>query len=80
MIYITLYVYLKIFERAAHLLLIRPVLNVLFIVYCLEMKKPAGTAEEVERHFGCESSRLVMVDKNVLSNHQFILFLFCCTE
>ncbi|KAK4438935.1 hypothetical protein Salat_0228100 [Sesamum alatum] len=26
-----------------------------------KMKKPAGTAEEIERHFGCESSRLIMV-------------------
>ncbi|KAL0294191.1 UNVERIFIED_CONTAM: hypothetical protein Sradi_6899700, partial [Sesamum radiatum] len=26
-----------------------------------EVKKPAGTAEEVERHFGCESARLIMV-------------------
>ncbi|XAR49500.1 Phosphatidylglycerophosphatase [Bertholletia excelsa] len=25
------------------------------------VKKPAGTAEEIEKHFGCESSRLVMV-------------------
>ncbi|KAL0290608.1 UNVERIFIED_CONTAM: hypothetical protein Scaly_2664500 [Sesamum calycinum] len=26
-----------------------------------EVKKPAGTVEEVERHFGCESARLIMV-------------------
>lgn len=35
-------------------------------MFCLlntEVKKPAGTAEEVERHFGCESSRLIMVNK-----------------
>lgn len=25
------------------------------------MKKPAGTAEEIENHFGCDSSRLIMV-------------------
>ncbi|CAA0808673.1 haloacid dehalogenase (HAD) superfamily protein [Striga hermonthica] len=25
------------------------------------VKKPAGTAEEIEKHFGCKSSRLVMV-------------------
>ncbi|KAL0282563.1 UNVERIFIED_CONTAM: hypothetical protein Sradi_6832600, partial [Sesamum radiatum] len=25
------------------------------------VKKPVGTAEEVERHFGCESARLIMV-------------------
>lgn len=25
------------------------------------MKKPGGTAEEIEQHFGCESSRLIMV-------------------
>ncbi|KAM7261931.1 hypothetical protein ACFE04_021008 [Oxalis oulophora] len=26
-----------------------------------KLKKPAGTAEEIEKHFGCESSRLIMV-------------------
>ncbi|XP_076906618.1 phosphatidylglycerophosphate phosphatase 1, chloroplastic/mitochondrial-like [Bidens hawaiensis] len=26
-----------------------------------KMKKPAGSAEEVERHFGCDSSKLIMV-------------------
>ncbi|KAL0287787.1 UNVERIFIED_CONTAM: hypothetical protein Scaly_2754600 [Sesamum calycinum] len=26
-----------------------------------KVKKPAGTVEEVERHFGCESARLIMV-------------------
>ncbi|CAN4104437.1 unnamed protein product [Withania somnifera] len=26
-----------------------------------KMKKPAGTAEEIEKQFGCESSRLIMV-------------------
>ncbi|KAK4484574.1 hypothetical protein RD792_007158 [Penstemon davidsonii] len=26
-----------------------------------KVKKPAGTAEEIEKHFGCESSRLIMV-------------------
>ncbi|XP_014516883.1 uncharacterized protein LOC106774410 isoform X1 [Vigna radiata var. radiata] len=25
------------------------------------VKKPAGTAEEIEKHFGCEASRLIMV-------------------
>ncbi|KAJ7960686.1 haloacid dehalogenase (HAD) superfamily protein [Quillaja saponaria] len=25
------------------------------------VKKPAGTAEEIEKHFGCESSKLIMV-------------------
>ncbi|KAI4308077.1 hypothetical protein L6164_031189 [Bauhinia variegata] len=25
------------------------------------LKKPAGTAEEVEKHFGCESSKIIMV-------------------
>lgn len=34
------------------------------------LKKPAGTAEEIEKHFGCESSQLIMVDKN------FIMFIF----
>jgi len=27
----------------------------------LGVKKPAGTAEEVEKHFGCTSSELIMV-------------------
>ncbi|KAF4376516.1 hypothetical protein F8388_025387 [Cannabis sativa] len=27
------------------------------------VKKPAGTAEEVEKHFGCEASQLIMVRK-----------------
>lgn len=26
-----------------------------------KMKKPAGSAEEIERHFGCDSSKLIMV-------------------
>ncbi|KAK6157503.1 hypothetical protein DH2020_011751 [Rehmannia glutinosa] len=26
-----------------------------------KVKKPAGTAEEIEKHFGCKSSRLIMV-------------------
>ncbi|KAK2978485.1 hypothetical protein RJ640_003239 [Escallonia rubra] len=26
-----------------------------------KLKKPAGAAEEIERHFGCESSKLIMV-------------------
>lgn len=26
-----------------------------------KVKKPAGTAEEIEKHFGCESSQLIMV-------------------
>lgn len=34
------------------------------------LKKPAGTAEEIEKHFGCESSRLIMVDKD------FVVFIF----
>ncbi|KAK6134368.1 hypothetical protein DH2020_031888 [Rehmannia glutinosa] len=28
---------------------------------CTKVKKPAGTAEEIEKHFGCKSSRLIMV-------------------
>lgn len=39
-------------------------------MYAAGVKKPAGTAEEVEKHFGCESSRLIMVDKN------FVVFVF----
>lgn len=34
---------------------------VLFVEIILEAKKPAGTAEEIEKQFGCESSRLIMV-------------------
>lgn len=32
------------------------------ICYILGVKKPAGTAEEIEKHFGCQSSQLIMVD------------------
>lgn len=35
----------------------------LFLSKSLGVKKPAGTAEEIERHFGCESSKLIMVDE-----------------
>lgn len=27
------------------------------------VKKPAGTADEIESHFSCESSRLIMVSR-----------------
>ena len=27
----------------------------------VELKKPAGTAEEIEKHFGCKASHLIMV-------------------
>lgn len=40
-------------------------------VYAAGVKKPAGTAEEIEKHFGCESSQLIMVDKNL------VVFIFC---
>lgn len=30
-------------------------------LFTLEVKKPAGSAEEIERHFGCDSTRLIMV-------------------
>ena len=39
-------------------------------MYAAAVKKPAGTAEEIEKHFGCESSQLIMVDKN------FVVFVF----
>lgn len=32
------------------------------ICYILGVKKPAGTAEEIEKQFGCQSSQLIMVD------------------
>lgn len=35
------------------------------------MKKPAGTSDEIEKHFCCESSKLIMV-----SNDNFCLQLF----
>lgn len=35
-------------------------LSVLFL-FILETKKPAGSAEEIEKHFGCDSSKLIMV-------------------
>lgn len=28
------------------------------------LKKPAGSAEEIEKHFGCISSQLIMVNRN----------------
>jgi hypothetical protein len=33
-------------------------------MYVAGVKKPGGTAEEIEKHFGCESSQLIMVEKN----------------
>ncbi|XP_031101741.1 uncharacterized protein LOC116005625 [Ipomoea triloba] len=33
-----------------------------------KMKKPAGTAEEIEQHFGCESSKLIMVGDRPLTD------------
>ncbi|MED6146352.1 Phosphatidylglycerophosphate phosphatase 1, chloroplastic/mitochondrial [Stylosanthes scabra] len=33
-----------------------------------KVKKPAGTAEEVEKHFGCESSQLIMVGDRPLTD------------
>ena len=42
------------------------------------VKKPAGTAEEIEKHFGCEASRLIMVHKNsaVLSSISYFFVVF----
>lgn len=34
------------------------------------VKKPAGTAEEIEKQFGCESLRLVMVEQNLVELFQ----------
>lgn len=39
----------------------------LFLSKSLGVKKPAGTAEDIERHFGCEASRLIMVDEMELT-------------
>ncbi|KAJ9554015.1 hypothetical protein OSB04_018060 [Centaurea solstitialis] len=36
-------------------------LSALLCLFILEVKKPAGSAEEIERHFGCDSSKLIMV-------------------
>ena len=36
-------------------------LLLLFVQFIVEVKKPAGTAEDIENNFGCESSRLIMV-------------------
>ncbi|KAL0293914.1 UNVERIFIED_CONTAM: hypothetical protein Sradi_6914100 [Sesamum radiatum] len=33
-----------------------------------KVKKPAGTVEEVERHFGCESARLIMVGDRLFTD------------
>lgn len=44
----------------------------------LGVKKPAGTAEEVEKHFGCKSSQLIMVKIHRISIVLHIMyFLFC---
>lgn len=55
----------------------------LFLSKSLGVKKPAGTAEDIERHFGCESSRLVMVDEMELTCMFFYVlfssFLVCLT-
>ncbi|KAL4577655.1 hypothetical protein LXL04_013766 [Taraxacum kok-saghyz] len=40
---------------------IRHILTNVFVYVTLEMKKPAGSAEEIEKHFGCDSSKLIMV-------------------
>lgn len=40
---------------------------IFYIVYLtLGVKKPGGTAEEIEKHFGCESSRLIMVGEELV--------------
>jgi len=39
-------------------------------MYTAGVKKPGGTAEEIEKHFGCEASQLIMVDKD------FVMFIF----
>ena len=30
-------------------------------MYIVEVKKPSGTAEDIEKYFGCSASLLVMV-------------------
>jgi hypothetical protein len=32
-----------------------------FTYHTIGVKKPAGTSEEIEKHFGCKSSQLIMV-------------------
>lgn len=49
--------------------------NVDTCVYAAGVKKPAGTAEEIEKHFGCKSSQLIMVDANVVV-FIFVSYLF----
>lgn len=46
--------------------------TVLLRVVCqtIGVKKPAGTAEEIEKQFGCESSQLVMVERNLVELFQ----------
>ena len=39
------------------------------------VKKPGGTAEETEKHFGCEASQLIMVDKNFSGHLLLATFL-----
>lgn len=45
-------------------------------VYAAGMKKPAGTAEEIEKHFGCESSQLIMVNNNLVVFIFYYLIVF----
>lgn len=41
------------------------------LCYAVGLKKPAGTAEEIEKHFGCKSSHLIMV------RQEFIDVVYC---
>lgn len=36
-----------------------------FLSHVIGVKKPAGTAEEIEKHFGCKSSHLIMVKTRI---------------
>lgn len=42
-----------------------------FYLLILEVKKPAGSAEEIEKHFGCDSTRLVMVGDRAFTDVVF---------
>lgn len=58
------------FNLVRFLILIIP-----FVWLTLGLKKPAGTAEEIEKQFNCESSRLIMVIE--LVEYSIYLFSFC---
>ncbi|KAK4385956.1 hypothetical protein Sango_2719600 [Sesamum angolense] len=46
----------------------RPLLDFGKLLMLLQVEKPAGTVEEVERHFGCESAGLIMVGDRLFTD------------